>query len=364
MKYLVMETHPAYAVVLDEEGRFLKAANLQYRVGDTVQHIVELRQARPRAPALWKPLSGLAAAAACLCLVFFGYYQPNYTAYGTLRIQINPDVEMTVSRTDRVLDLEGLNADGEDLIEGYDYRGKDRETAAGELVERAIDMGYLSDGDTISITVSSSDADWQAREEAQVQAQLEERYGAAIVIQLGGAADQTQHAGSPEEPAEVVVPVTPKVPEQTPGTAADPSAGSGGQEDTDYGPGADGITDYDDTDYGPNADGVTDYADTDYGPNADGVTDYADTDYGPNADGVTDYADTDYGPNADGVTDYADTDYGPNADGITDYTEPSSGPYYDGVTDYEDREDDGWDDDDDDDRDDDGENDDDGDDDD
>ena len=333
MKYLVMETHPAYAVVLDEEGRFLKAANLQYRVGDTVQHIVELRQARPRAPALWKPLSGLAAAAACLCLVFFGYYQPNYTAYGTLRIQINPDVEMTVSRTDRVLDLEGLNADGEDLIEGYDYRGKDRETAAGELVERAIDMGYLSDGDTISITVSSSDADWQAREEAQVQAQLEERYGAAIVIQLGGgAADQTQPAGSPEEPAEVVVPVTPQVPEQTPGTAADPSAGSGGQEDTDYGPGADGITDYDDTDYGPNA------------------------------DGVTDYADTDYGPNADGVTDYADTDYGPNADGITDYTEPSSGPYYDGVTDYEDREDDGGDDDDDDDRDDDGENDDDGDD--
>ena len=188
MKYLVMETHPAYAVVLDEEGRFLKAANLQYQVGDTVQTIVELRQARPRATALWKPLSGLAAAAACLCLVFFGYYQPNYTAYGTLRIQINPDVEMTVSRTDRVLDLEGLNADGEDLIEGYDYRGKDRETAAGELVERAIDMGYLSDGDTISVTVRSDDADWQAREEAQVQAQLEERYGATIVIQLGDGA--------------------------------------------------------------------------------------------------------------------------------------------------------------------------------
>ena len=316
MKYLVMETHPAYAVVLDEEGRFLKAANLHYQVGDTVQHIVELRQAKPRSPALWKPLSGLAAAAACLCLVFFGYYQPNYTAYGTLRIQINPDVEMTVSRTDRVLDLEGLNADGEDLIEGYDYRGKDRETAAGELVERAIDMGYLSDGDTISVTVRSDDADWQAREEAQIQAQLEERYGATIVIQLGdGEADQSQSAAAPEEPAEVVVPVVPQSPEQTPETAADPSTGSGGQEDTDYGPGA---------------------------------------------DGVTDYADTDYGPNADGITDYADTDYGPNSDGVTDYTDTSSGPYYDGVTDYEDREDDGGDDDDgdrDDDRDDDGDDD-------
>ena len=27
MNYLVMETHPGYCVLLDEEGRFLKAAN-------------------------------------------------------------------------------------------------------------------------------------------------------------------------------------------------------------------------------------------------------------------------------------------------------------------------------------------------
>ena len=328
MKYLVMEVHPAYAVVLDEEGRFLKAANLHYQVGDTVQNIVEFQQARGKSPALWKPLSGLVAAAACFSLVFFGYYQPNYTAYGTLRIQINPDVEMTVSRTDRVLDLEGLNDDGEDLIEGYSYRGKDRETAANELVERAIDMGYLADGDTISITVNSSDADWQAREEAQIQAQLEERYGETIVIQLRS--DSASVVPPPQSaPPEVVIPVAPPT----------PTKDSTDYEDTDYGPNADGVTDYDDTDYGPNADGVTDYDDTDYGPNADGVTDYDDTDYGPNADGITDYEDTDYGPYADGVTDYEDTDYGPNADGITNYEDTDYGLYTDGITDYEDRDD-------------------------
>ena len=92
MNYLVMEVHPAYAVVLDEEGRFLKAANLRYQVGDTVQNIVELRRPQKKRPTLWKPLSGLAGLAACLCLVFFGYYQPNFTPYGALRIQINPDV--------------------------------------------------------------------------------------------------------------------------------------------------------------------------------------------------------------------------------------------------------------------------------
>ena len=67
---------------------------------------MELKVSRPAKAAVWKPLSGLAALAACLCLVFFGYYRPNFTAYGTLRIQINPDLEMTVSQTDRVLDLD------------------------------------------------------------------------------------------------------------------------------------------------------------------------------------------------------------------------------------------------------------------
>ena len=260
MKYLVMETHPAYAVVLDEDGRFLKAANLRYQVGDTVQDIVELRTPQKKVVPAWKPLSGLAAAAACLCMVFFGWYQPNYTAYGTLRIQINPDVEMTVSRTDRVLDLEGLNDDGEDLIEGYSYQGKDRETAANELVERAIDMGYLSDGETVSITVSSTDADWQAREETQVRAQLEARYGETIVIRLGS--DPAPEVTPPQaDPPEVVIPVTP------------PAA-------------AEDATDYGDTDYGPNADGATDYAD---------AAGNADTDYGPYTDGVTDYEGRDDG---------------------------------------------------------------------
>ena len=238
MNYLVMEVHPAYAVVLDEEGRFLKAANLRYQVGDTVQHIVELRRPQEKRPSLWKPLSGLAALAACLCLVFFGYYQPNFTPYGALRIQINPDVELTLSRTDRVLELEGLNEDGRALIEGYDYHGKDREDVTGALVERAIDQGYLSGGETVSITVTSSDADWQAREEQEARDDLEERYGETIVIQIGSA---------PTEPpvTEVVIPVTPATPEPAP-APADPPAVPDDPEDSPGSGGETGDADRDD----------------------------------------------------------------------------------------------------------------------
>ena len=314
MKYLVMETHPAYAVVLDEEGRFLKAANLRYRVGDTVQKIVELRTPQRKPAPLWKPLSGLAGLAACLCLVFFGYYQPNFAPYGALRIQINPDVELTLSRTDRVLELEGLNPDGEELITGYNFSGKDREDVTGELVERAISMGYLSSGETVSITVSSDDTDWQAREEQEAREDLEERYGEAIVIQIGPAAE--------EPPAEeVVIPVTPSAPESVPESAPDAQTGPPAQptvsEDTDYAPNSDGITDYSDTDYGPNADGVTDYGD-DGGaeaPYTDGMTDYEDRDDDGGWDGGPeddDWDDSDSGDN-DWNDDWEDSDSGDNS---------------------------------------------------
>ena len=290
MNYLVMEVHPAYAVVLDEEGRFLKAANLRYQVGDTVRDIVELRRPKEKRPALWKPLSGVVGLAACLCLVFFGYYQPNFTPYGALRIQINPDVELTLSRTDRVLELEGLNADGRVLIEGYDYGGKDREDVTEELVERAIDMGYLSGGETVSITVTSADADWQAREEQAAREDLEERYGETIVIQIGP---------TDEEPpaTEVVIPVAPPtqettpepVPESTPEPAAPPVV----PDDTDDRPGSGGVTGYQDTDYGPDADGITDYESPNDGPYVDGDTDYEDRDDGDDRDDDDDWDDDD-----------------------------------------------------------------------
>ena len=272
-----MEVHPAYAVVLDEEGRFLKAANLRYQVGDTVRDIVELRHPREKRPALWKPLSGVAGLAACLCLVFFGYYQPNFTPYGALRIQINPDVELTLSRTDRVLELEGLNEDGQSLIAGYEYSGKDREDVTGELVERAIGLGYLSDGETVSITVTSSDADWQIREEREAREDLEERYGETIVIQIGP---------TDEEPpaTEVVIPVMPPEPEPTPEPLPEQTDPPVVPYDTDDRPGSGGATGYQDTDYGPDADGITDYEDTDYGPYSDGVTDYEDRDDGDDQD--------------------------------------------------------------------------------
>ena len=46
MTYLVMECHPAYAVVLDQAGRVIKVANMGYEVGQKVDYVIE-QQHRP-----------------------------------------------------------------------------------------------------------------------------------------------------------------------------------------------------------------------------------------------------------------------------------------------------------------------------
>ena len=304
MNYMVMECHPSYAVLLDEEGRFLKAANLHYETGQVVHDPVLMKEepAKQRNLMRWAR-SGMAAAAACfLLLIGFNYYQNNLVSYSSIYLTINPEVQMQLNRKGSVVRLDGINEDGEALLEGYDGKGKDKVTVTDELIDRAIEMGFLSEGGQISFSIDAPD-------DALIQ-----KYGEEL---------QTEVLKHLENRFTITVEITNYQTGETESTQSTQETAAPAADDTDYGPDNDGVTDYNDTDYGPNNDGVTDYNDTDYGPNNDGVTDYNETEYGPNNYGVTDYNDTDYGPNNDGVTDYNDTDYGPDNDGVTDYTAPA-----------------------------------------
>ena len=82
MSYLVMECHPGYAILLDEEGRFLKAANLRYEIGQTVYNPVLMKKAPEKQWNIVRRISsGIAAIAACFLFVFgISYYPKLYPA--------------------------------------------------------------------------------------------------------------------------------------------------------------------------------------------------------------------------------------------------------------------------------------------
>lgn len=161
MKYMVMECRPSYAILLDEEGCFKKAANLRYEVGQIVEEPVLMRDrgAAPGGFAAWVRGAAAAAAACLVLLLGAGYYQNYMRPSAFIHMAVNPKVQMDINRRGTVIEVSGENQDGEALISGYSARGKEKVEAAEELLERAMEMGFLKDGGTVSFAIDAPDED-------------------------------------------------------------------------------------------------------------------------------------------------------------------------------------------------------------
>ena len=163
MTYLVMESATSYAVLLDENGRFVKSANLGYEIGDTVTNPVlmldtPLEKINGRSKVMNRVIATVVAIAAMVLLVFgVNYYQQSVTPYSSIFMAINPEVEMVLNKSGDVIDMNGINADGRTLLEKYKQTSKDKSVIANEIVNRAIEMGYLADGGRVSIAIDTPD---------------------------------------------------------------------------------------------------------------------------------------------------------------------------------------------------------------
>ena len=154
MKYMVMECHPAYAVLMDEASRVVYAANLHYEVGQTVENPVLLQEQEKAAPRISVTMKRCIAVAACAMVMLGGsalYYRGNYTPYATVMVCAEANVSMEVSRSGKVLSVQPLNQDAAMLLSDYECSGKDTLTVTNELIERAVDQGYVQKGDTVGV---------------------------------------------------------------------------------------------------------------------------------------------------------------------------------------------------------------------
>jgi len=166
MKYLVIESYLSYAVVLDETGRFFHVANRGYKVGETVTDVIIMRDvaasslpgrsrrffAQPR-----RFMMLLATLLAVLVVGIGAWVHLFRKPYASIYITINPQICLSLNRMGGVLDVYSLNKEGAALLAGYDPHGRDRFTVADDLLDRAILMGYLKEGDTVTIHAEAPD---------------------------------------------------------------------------------------------------------------------------------------------------------------------------------------------------------------
>ncbi|MBM6774349.1 anti-sigma factor domain-containing protein [Olsenella profusa] len=230
MSYLIMECERSYAVVLDEEGRFLKVPNLGYEVGQTVEDVVVFDEgevlpfAGETARRTRGRLVAALAAAACLCVLVVGGAVVWGAPVGTVRLRINPEVSMEVNRLDRVVSLTGENDDGVGLVEGLAFYGRTVDEVADDLAVRAGDEGYLLEGGTIEVSVESDDEGWKTATEDRLVVELEVSLDYAVTVTVPVAhveptGDASGDSTSPAPPAADDVP-------EAPVSVAPPGAGA------------------------------------------------------------------------------------------------------------------------------------------
>ena len=234
-----MECHTGYAVLLDEEGRFCRAANPGYEVGQTVEDPVLMREEKKKTRHAARRISGLVAAAACFLIFFgFGYYYPNYVeTYSSVFLTINPEIQMDLNRRGTVVELTGTNEDGEVLLDGYDGRGKDKVTVADELIDRAIDMGFLSEGGQVSFSIDAPDEFLFQEYGTELRKGVEEHLSGrlSVVIEITGSGGSVQDS--------------PPVSSSSQAVSGDTQAGDSRYGDSRYGDSGSSDSQYGDSSY-------------------------------------------------------------------------------------------------------------------
>ena len=148
-----------------------------------------------RRPAL-RP--SLAAAFACLCLLFTGGYWLYFTPTATISIDINPSIELGVNRFNRVVSVEGYNADGVKLagelsVQYADYMDALNQVLANDTVAALLD----ADG-VLTITVVGPEGEQTTNMLAGVEACTANRKNAIPLCLLPrGGGCRPMRRGSP-----------------------------------------------------------------------------------------------------------------------------------------------------------------------
>ena len=156
-----MECHKGYAVLMDEESRYMKAANLRYTVGQTVTSPVLMEYSEKRERQISFYVTRFAAAAACLALAVSAgsfYYTRNFKTHSTVLISAKTNIRMDLNKKGEVIHLSGGDDTADELLKDYDGKGKDKLTAINEILDIERSQGLNNEESIVNIFIKA-DAD-------------------------------------------------------------------------------------------------------------------------------------------------------------------------------------------------------------
>lgn len=99
--------------------------------------------------------------AACFCMIALAggtYTYQNGKVDSVIGIDVNPSVELSVNKRNKVLSAKALNEDAESMMQDMDLKGVDLNTAVNAVIGSMVTHGFFSDLDNAVLVTVSNDS--------------------------------------------------------------------------------------------------------------------------------------------------------------------------------------------------------------
>ena len=144
---VVLKTHGNRCTVLTPQGEFRTIP----RNRGPVMVGQEVEFAWPATQTNWRLL--LAAASLFVVLVAGTLFTSIFPAAGYVSVDINPSIELGMNAWGRVVQAQGLNSDGKNVLQTLQLYGRPLDQALDSITQRAVAMHFLKAGDPDNLMV-------------------------------------------------------------------------------------------------------------------------------------------------------------------------------------------------------------------
>ncbi len=154
-KDLIAKINRAFSIAAPN----VKDAVLSEVSGQKGKAIIMTNETRKKRSVM-KTVSAFAAAAAVFAFALLSglYYSNNYTTESIISLDVNPSIEISVSKSEKVLGVTAKNKDGELIIGDMDFEGASLDVTVNALIGSMLRNGYLSEiANSILVSVDSKD---------------------------------------------------------------------------------------------------------------------------------------------------------------------------------------------------------------
>lgn len=86
----------------------------------------------------------LAAAGMCMCFLMLITLPMNQRTSAIIDVDINPSIEIALNKKNKVIRMEAINRDGENILKDLDYKNQDVEEVVFRMLDEMIRQGYLT----------------------------------------------------------------------------------------------------------------------------------------------------------------------------------------------------------------------------